>query len=458
MFIRPYTLRGIRCTYHSFSPHYSAQLHGFKIRRGFREKERPLPRETNLQETDKQRRVERRPCGTQKSVPLPHMKINSLQITNFRAIIHAELTFGQDITIFSGANGSGKTNIVDAIHYLCMSRSFVHASDMYAITKSASSFEMTGEFSGKIRSDFAIGCSYARGSGKSFTINKSPLAKLADIIGLVPVITLAPDDRKLTMEGPAERRGFLDAMISQLSKAYLLDLMEFRKIMKQRNALLSEHGWRGTDISMMLEAWDHQLVEVGARIISARKSHLSKFSQHLDYCYKQLSGLPLKPRFEYKTCVSFSGEKTIKEQYGKLLEETTPADMERGNTQHGPHRDDLVFYLDDFELRKFGSQGQHRIFAMALKLAQLSFYSEELDEMPILILDDVFGDLDAEKTKIVLNMLAEHPGQAFITVANPDLVIPNIDPEKTHFQHLHFSDGKLYHNEEPLNLTTHSPS
>ena len=386
------------------------------------------------------------------------MHINSLQITNFRAIVKAELFFEKDITVFSGSNGSGKTNIVDAIHYLCMSRSFVHSSDMYAITKNAASFEMQGEFSGKIRSEFTIGCTYARGTGKSFTINKSPLSKLADIIGLVPVITLAPDDRKLTMEGPAERRAFLDSMIAQLSKAYLLDLMEFRKIMKQRNALLSEHGWRGSDISMMLEAWDYQLVEVGARIISTRQDYLNKFSQHLDFCYKQLSGLPLKPRFEYKTCVSFSSEQSIKDQYQSLLEETTGSDMERGNTQQGPHRDDLVFYLDDFELRKFGSQGQHRIFAMALKLAQLSFYSEELDEMPILILDDVFGDLDAEKTKIILNMLSEHPGQAFITVANPELVIPNIDPEKTHFQHLHFSEGMLYHNQENLNLTTYSPS
>lgn len=373
--------------------------------------------------------------------------------------MEAELSWSEGINILSGPNGSGKTNIVDAIHHLCMGRSFVASTDTYSVTRGQSSLKIEGKFSGSIRSSFRSGLEYARGKGKQFFVNGSPVSKIADIIGMVPVVVLNPDDKLLTKEGPSERRSFLDSMIAQLSKPYLANLIEYRKIIKQRNALLSDDYWKSYGLDAMLEPWDQQLAKLGAEIITARREHLKKFAVHLDTAYQQLSGLPMKPAFQYKTVFDLDEhEGDLEQPLLEALKQHRSSDINRGSTYTGPHRDELVFFLDDMELRRFGSQGQHRIFVMSLKLAQLLYYSEVMEEMPVLILDDVFGDLDTQKIKILLHMLNEHPGQVFITVANSDLVLPHLADSGRNALHYYFEEGNLFADEEklPVRTFTHS--
>ena len=339
---------------------------------------------------------------------------------NFRNHIETSVEWAPRMNVIIGRNGAGKTSLIDAIHYLCMSRSFVSSSDRYVLHHEADFFMIGGHFEGNIRSSFDVGCSYSRGEGKRIFVNDSPLNRHSDLIGMVPVVVLAPGDKKLTSEGPRERRSFIDAFISQISPRYLQDLLDFRKARKQRNKLLQEFRGSREVMAAYLEPWDAQLVEYGSRIVAKRTEVLNQFQNYLEREYEVISNMHHKPHLEYQTfCEASEDPDTIRERYAAELEGERDREIERELTLVGPHRDEVVFYLDDFELRKYGSQGQHRLFALALKLAQLLYFSEKLDDLPVFLLDDVFGDLDARRTEVLLQALIEHAGQTFVTAANP---------------------------------------
>ncbi len=348
------------------------------------------------------------------------MRILNLELLHFRNHRKNSTEWAPHLNVITGPNGAGKTSLIDAIHYLCMSRSFVSSSDSYVIHQGESYFMIKGTFEGEIRSEFEVSCSYSRGEGKKIFVNEGPLNRLSDLIGMVPVVVLSPDDKRLTREGPAERRAFLDSFISQISSQYLRDLLEYRRVRKQRNSLLQQYSGAHHILEMYLEPWNKQLVETGSRIVAKRFEVLEKFKTFLEKDYAMISGMNLTTGLEYKTfCEPSAFPKEIESAYYKELDALHEKELEREQTLVGPHRDEIVFYLDETELRRYGSQGQHRLFAVSLKLAQLHYYSEELDDLPIFMLDDVFGDLDPHKTEILLTALQEHPGQVFITSANP---------------------------------------
>ncbi len=358
------------------------------------------------------------------------MRITRLELTNFRNHKQVEIDWASHLNVITGPNGAGKTNLIDAIHYLCMSRSFVTSSDMYVVHHDESAFRIKGSFEGLIRASFDVSCTYSRGEGKKIYVNDSPLDRLSDLIGMVPVVVLSPEDKKLTSEGPSERRSYLDSFISQLSSSYLSDLVDYRRVLKQRNRLLSDMAYHKLP-ETYLEPWNIQLVDIGARIVAKRTEILNRYAGYLQEAYKHMSGINHVPGFEYKTfCEPSTEAEVIAAAFREQLDKAAPREKEVQYTTIGPHRDDITFYLDDFELRKYGSQGQHRLFAISLKLAQLFFFSEELEDLPILLLDDVFGDLDPHKIEVLLMMLAEHEGQTFITSAN----------ELTFDNHINFSD------------------
>jgi DNA replication and repair protein RecF len=235
---------------------------------------------------------------------------------------------------------------------------------------------------------------------------------------MVPVVVMSPEDLKLTADGPAERRSFLDSMISQISPKYLRDLMEYRHIRKQRNRLLQEFRGPRDLLTTYLEPWNLQLVETGSRLIAKRADVLRQFKRYLEFQYRTISELKLKPDLEYQTILENPDDlKQISQAYASLLKENLEKEIEREQTLYGPHRDEVVFYLDDMELRNFGSQGQHRLFSMALKMAQLFYYSDQLDDLPVMLLDDLFGNLDQQKITIIMETLTKHSGQTFITSA-----------------------------------------
>lgn len=347
------------------------------------------------------------------------MIITRIRLQNFRNHVDTSVEWVPRMNVIVGKNGAGKTNLIDAIHYLCMTRSFNTSSDRYVVNQEATFFMLKGHFEGNIRSSFDVSCSYSAGEGKKIFVNESPLDRLSDLIGMVPVVVLAPEDKKLTSEGPSQRRSFIDSFISQISPRYLQDLLDFRKARKQRNKLLQEFRGPREALLAYLEPWNVQLVEYGARIAAKRAQVLNRFKKYLEKEYKLISGMRHKPDLVYQTFAKPSENiEEMEERYKNELDKALEKELEREITTVGPHRDEIVFYLDDFELRKYGSQGQHRLFALSLKLAQLLYFSDELDDLPIFLLDDVFGDLDPQRTEVLLKALTEHAGQTFITSAN----------------------------------------
>lgn len=347
------------------------------------------------------------------------MRIQSISLKGYRNHVNTQVEFAPHINLITGANGSGKTNLIDAIHYLCMTRSFVAASDQYVAHHDHKYFMIHGHFKGTIRSEFKVSCSYSRGEGKKFFVNDSPLERFSDLIGMVPVVVLSPHDLKLTSEGPVERRTFLDSMISQISSVYLRNLIDYRKVRRQRNTLLQEFKGPLGALQTHLEPWNVQLAQKGAAIIQKRAEILEKFKVYLAHQYQTITGLTLKPSLQYQTiCSNCSDYDEIYSEYIRLLKINYEKEAEREQTLIGPHRDEVVFFLDHMELRNYGSQGQHRLFSMALKMAQLFYYSDQLDDLPIMLLDDVFGNLDQQKTDIITETLNKHSGQTFITSAS----------------------------------------
>lgn len=372
------------------------------------------------------------------------MRNTKTVLRNFRNHIETSVEWAPYLNVITGPNGSGKTSLIDAIHYLCMSRSFVSNSDMYVVNQDESYFMIEGHFEGQIRSEFDVSCSYSRGDGKKVFVNNSPLERLSDLIGMVPVVTLTPDDKKLTLEGPTERRSFIDSFISQISPAYLRDLIEYRRVRKQRNSLLQEYRGPVSVLEAYLEPWNVQLVESGSRIIAKRHEILENLKSYLAEDYTMISGMDLTANLEYQTfCKPSTDSKEIEKNYYERLEEVQSKEIEREQTTIGPHRDEITFFLDDFELRRYGSQGQHRLFTLSLKMAQLHYYSDELDDLPILMLDDVFGDLDLSKTEILLDALQQHKGQIFITSANPVPFSDYVDFDGTNNRFYKVNEGMV---------------
>ncbi|MDX1531039.1 MAG: DNA replication/repair protein RecF [Rhodothermales bacterium] len=352
------------------------------------------------------------------------MRLHHLRLRSFRAHAETELTFAPGVNLLYGPNGAGKTNVLEAVHYLCLTKSFLTSQDTHALRQGCPFFEVEGQFEGEGRPELAARLVYVPNEGKRLFLNKAPLERLADVVGTLPVVVFHPEDYQLTAGGPDERRRFLDNTLSQARPVYLDDLLKYRRALKQRNALLLMLRRRQPVDPAGLEAWTEELVVLGARIIERRRQFLGTFAGFLHEAYRQIEAVGEEPSMTYQTAVPLEKgmtEADVADAFHERLHRVARKERERGRTLAGPHRDELVFRLGDFEVRPFASQGQHRTFGMALKLAKYFFLQERLDETPLFLLDDVFGDLDPHRAEVFLRLLqSDAVGQSLITAARRD--------------------------------------
>lgn len=348
------------------------------------------------------------------------MILRSLRLQSFRAHAETELHLVPKINLIYGPNGAGKTNVLEAVHYLCLTKSFVASRDTYVLRKECPYFQVEGVFDSARRSKLNVRLVYVPGEGKKVFVNGAPLDRLADIVGRLPVVVFSPEDHALTAEGPSERRRFLNNILSQAHPVYLDDLMKYRRARRQRNELLKQYRKRNAvPPDRVMAPWTEELIALGSRIIARRLRFLETFSGYLKKAYQQVEAVAEEPSIEYDTIAGFGPEDdadSIADTFRERLADTQQRERERGRTLVGPQRDELVFRLDDLEVRRYGSQGQHRTFGMALKLAQYFFLGDRLDEQPILLLDDAFGKLDPARSAVFLELLqSDAIGQSIIT-------------------------------------------
>lgn len=386
------------------------------------------------------------------------MLLRSLRLRNFRAHEDTRVAFAPRINLIGGPNGAGKTNLLEAIHYLCLSKSFLVGQDGCALRQQAPFFELEGLFTGTHRPELGVRLVYVPGEGKRIFFNGAPLERLADLIGTLPVVVLSPADQALTGGPPEERRRFLDNLLSQAYPAYLQDLLQYRRALRQRNELLARlRRYPASVQPSLLISWQEELVTLGSRLIQRRLHFVQEFAAFLAEAHACL-GLPAEvPHIEYVTIAPLDPEtdlEAIAKAFRARLHRLAPREREQGRTLAGPHRDELVLRLNGLEVRRYASQGQHRIMGLALKLAKFFYLQVRRDEMPLLLLDDVFDGLDRYRAQRILELLqhSEQIEQSFVTSARLDLLQELLTPAVAENRLFWVEAGQVHEPDPSLSL------
>lgn len=337
-----------------------------------------------------------------------YMYLQQLSVINFKNYAQAELSLSEGVNAFMGNNGAGKTNLLDAIHYLSLCKSYFNPIDSQQIKQGADFFIITGSFNRDDKQE-AIACSVKRNQKKQFKRNKKDYQRLADHIGLLPLVMISPYDISIIIEGSEERRKFIDNVISQTDNQYLDELIAYNKVLLNRNALLKTIASTGRYDPGLLEVMDDQLVASGTRIFEKRKAFMEEFTAIFNQHYQFISGDAELVSLSYES-------QLLQNDLADLLKKNIEKDRVLERTTSGIHRDDLQFSIHGMPMKKFGSQGQQKSFLIALKLAQYSFLTQKKGFKPLLLLDDIFDKLDDLRVTKLMQMVSNNNfGQVFIT-------------------------------------------
>lgn len=336
------------------------------------------------------------------------MILNTLSLVNYKNFESQTFTFDAKINCFVGANGVGKTNVLDAIYHLSFGKSYFNPVATQNIKHDEEFFVVDGVFDKDERSEKII-VSLKKGQKKMIKRNGKAYEKFSDHIGFLPLVMISPADRDLIIEGSDTRRKFIDSVISQSDKTYLNHLLNYNKVLSQRNALLKYFALNNTFNAQTLEVYNAQLHTYGSEIFKIRKSFLEAFIPIFKQRYNAISN--------HKEAVSLSYKSDLfEDDLQSLLKNNINKDKALQYTNVGIHKDDLHFEIETYPIKKFGSQGQQKSFLIALKLAQFDFIKQQSGVAPILLLDDIFDKLDENRVAQIIGLVNDkHFGQLFIS-------------------------------------------
>ena len=347
------------------------------------------------------------------------MRLRSLHLHHVRAHTDTRFEPATGLTLLVGPNGAGKTNVLEAAGYLGVGKSILGAPDAHVMQRGATFFSVEGEVETERGGTTRIRVASMPGEGKRAFVNRAPAERLATLVGIAPFVFLSPADYELTAGGPVERRRLLDVTLSFAYPVYLDDLMAYRRALQQRNALLASVRRGGALPPGTLDAWDEELSIHGARLIDRRRAFVEALAGDLAEAFGLLGVEGEAPGLRYAPSVDDAGDAAA--ALRAALRRTERRSRDTARTIVGPHLDEVVFTLGEHELRPYASQGQHRTFALALRFAQALFLTRHRDEPPLLLLDDVFGTLDAHRTDRILALLTGGAlGQSIVTAARAE--------------------------------------
>lgn len=357
------------------------------------------------------------------------MVLKSIALFNYRNHTDRSLAFEAPVVCITGMNGAGKTNVLDAIHVLSMSRSYFTNQDQQNIQRDALFTVVNGtlENDGK---EYLVQCRIARGERKLLKLNHTAYERIADHLGFMPVVMISPFDISLLYEGSLERRKFLDTILAQTNKDYLQNLTQYNRCLEQRNHLLRNFSFEQPNAFAAIDAWNHQMAPCAQFIYDARKKFIETFTGLFAHYYQLIS----------------SGNEEIRLQYNSQLEHENAASIFTSHLQdeiqaqrslYGIHKDDLNIYLGKESAKNFASQGQAKSIIIALKLAQHAYVKQLTGKSPILLLDDIFEKLDEQRAFRLMELISSQGDtQAFITDTHKDRVKHIFDALQQHIQYL----------------------
>jgi DNA replication and repair protein RecF len=339
------------------------------------------------------------------------MFINNLAVVNYKNLIQADLQFSSKLNCFIGNNGVGKTNLLDCLFYLSFCKSCFNLPDSQNIRHSEDFFVIQGkyELSGEPEEMY---CGFKLGHKKIFRRNKKEYERLSDHIGLLPLVIISPADGVLIQGGSEERRRFMDSVISQYDRQYLDWLLKYNRALLQRNNLLKFFAANRSFDPDSLDVWNEQLIHTGEKIYNRRVEFLTALLPVFQKYYDFISQNHEVVKLEYVSQLANNDFRT-------LLEESVAKDRLLQYTSSGIHKDDLDLKIEDFAIKKLGSQGQIKTFLIALKFAQFDFIRSVNKVKPILLLDDIFDKLDSSRVEQIVKLVSDSNfGQIFITDTN----------------------------------------
>ena len=338
------------------------------------------------------------------------MLLKTLTLINYKNFENKSFDFDSKVNCFVGLNGVGKSNILDSIYHLSYGKSYFNPIPSQNIRHGEEYFMINGMYSINEKKENII-ISLKKGVKKIIKRNNKLYRKFSDHIGLIPLVIISPTDRNLIIEGSDTRRKFIDSIISQVNKNYLKDIITYNKILAQRNSLLKHFGKKNTFESKTIDVYDIQLSDMSKRIYKSRNSFMNDFVPIFKNRYKSISENNEEVDIVYKSDLHDSN-------LIDLLKNSIEKDLILQYTSKGTHKDDLVFFKNDYSIKKFGSQGQQKSFLISLKLAQFDFL-EKKNNSPILLLDDIFDKLDDNRVKQIVNLVNEDKfKQIFISDTN----------------------------------------
>ncbi len=341
------------------------------------------------------------------------MHLEKLRLVNFKNYSRADLMLNEEINCFVGENGAGKTNLLDAVHYLSLTKSFHNSIDVQNMKHGSDFFSLLGEFI-KNGNQYKVKCQMKKGDRKVFSVNGKAYDKISEHIGLFPVVLISPDDTDIIRGSNDIRRKFIDGVMAQMNAEYLQLLIRYNHALRQRNSFLKQIREQPDLDKDLIDHYDHILIRTGQKIFTYRMSFIKDFSPVVRHHYEDISGGKERVDIQYR-----SDQET--DNFEIDLKRALKKDIAYGRTTLGIHRDEYRLIMDGHPMKKFGSQGQHKSMIIALKLAQFDFLREKNKFKPILLLDDIFDKLDENRINKIMNRVAGHEfGQIFLTDARPE--------------------------------------
>ena len=358
------------------------------------------------------------------------MILEKLSLINYKNITEATLELSPKINCFIGSNGVGKTNLLDAIFFLSFCHSAYNPVDSQVIRHGQEFLMLEGRYD----EDLTISCGMKRGQKKHFKRNKKEYRRLSEHIGLIPIVMISPDDTSLIGGSSEERRRLMDVVIAQMNRPYIDALSRYNKALQQRNTLLRMDEEPDPD---MMAIWEEQMAMAGEEIFRQRTELTSRLTPLFQQFYERISGGHERVSLNY---VSHC-------QRGPLLEviqRDRHKDRAIGYSLHGIHRDDLEIMLDGHPMKREGSQGQQKTFVISLKLAQFELLKQAMQATPLLLLDDIFDKLDAQRVEQIVSLVSgEAFGQIFITDTNREHLDKILTVSTHDYKIYHVEDGEI---------------
>jgi DNA replication and repair protein RecF len=383
------------------------------------------------------------------------LRLLEIIVETFRNHNHSRLACARGGNVFTGKNGAGKTNLLEAISYLCLTKSFYAANDGVTTKIGNNRFSISGIMESDYGTTYSVSVEYNKETGtKTYIINHTKVEQASKAIGQFPVVIVSPEHSAITFGSPNDRRVFVDLALSQTHRSYLEQLLEYRRVVRQRNRILFHGKETGMFHGSELEPWNEFLIKTGSAITQKRSEFVEELTPQVVAAYEKLTGNNELPSIRYESSILIEHGFTlqdIEECYAKELHRRVREEHQTGYSLVGPHRDEFKFSINGLELRTYASQGQHKTFLVALKMAEFEYIRERQKETPLLLLDDILSELDAHRAERLLEYVAT-AGQYFLTSTDKG-IFPQVLNSTENWQIVEIEEGGIRNVSVPAKIS-----